>query len=78
MVCMWPTDPYRLLQIRQERYQGASYSDASTCQREIAQAESLFRQNDIPFLNTTRMSVEEIGAMIVHRQSEPNPFGQAN
>lgn len=64
-------DPYRLLQIRQERYQGASYSDASTCQREIAQSESLFRHNQVPFLNTTRMSVEEIGAMIVHRTKPP-------
>ena len=60
-------DPYRLLQIRQQRYQGSTYSTADTCQREIAQAESLFRKQAVPFLNTTRMSVEEIGAMIVHR-----------
>ncbi len=60
-------DPYRLLQIRQQRYQGSSYSNADTCQREIAQAENLFRKTAVPFLNTTRMSVEEIGAMIVNR-----------
>lgn len=59
-------DPFRLLQIRQQRYQG-DYSSASTCQREIAQAEALFRSQNIPWLNTTRMSVEEIGAMIVNR-----------
>lgn len=60
-------DPFRLLQIRQQRYQGSSYSDASTCMREIAQAESIFRSEQMPYLNTTKMSVEEIGAMIVNR-----------
>jgi len=60
-------DPYRLLQIREQRYQGSSYSTADTCQREIAQAESLYRKASVPFLNTTRMSVEEIGAMIVNK-----------
>lgn len=60
-------DPFRLLQIRQQRYHGSSYSDASTCMREIAQAESIFRSEKVPYLNTTSMSVEEIGAMIVNR-----------
>ncbi len=60
-------DPFRLLQIRQQRYQGSTYSTAATCQREIAQAEALFRSHGIPWLNTTRMSVEEIGAMVVNR-----------
>lgn len=60
-------DPFRLLQIRQQRYQGSNYSTAATCQREIAQAEALFRSNHLPWLNTTRMSVEEIGAMVVNR-----------
>ena len=60
-------DPYRLLQIRQERYAGSSYSPAETCQREVAQAESMFRGSQVPYLNTTKMSIEEIGAMILHR-----------
>lgn len=62
-------DPTRLLQIRQERLPGSNYADPDTCQREIAQAESLFRANRVPLLNTTRMSVEEIGAMIVNKVS---------
>ena len=65
-------DPFRLLQIRQQRYQGSSYSDSTTCMREIAQAESVFRAEKIPFLNTTKMSVEEIGAMIVNRTRPQN------
>jgi len=60
-------DPTRLLQIRHERLPGTNYADAATCQREIAQAESLFRSNRVPFLNSTRMSVEELGAMIVNK-----------
>lgn len=63
-------DPFRLLQIRQQRYQGSTYSDASTCMREIAQAESIFRSEGMPYLNTTKMSVEEIGAMIVNRTKQ--------
>lgn len=70
-------DPYRLLQIRQERYKGSKYSTADTCQREIAQAENLFRKQSVPYLNTTRMSVEEIGAMIVHRTKGAPPSGAA-
>ena len=60
-------DPFRLLQIRQERYAGSTYSSSETCQREVAQAESMFRGSHVPYLNTTKMSIEEIGAMILHR-----------
>lgn len=60
-------DPFRLLQIRQERYAGSSYSSSETCEREVAQAESMFRSSEVPYLNTTKMSIEEIGAMILHR-----------
>ncbi len=60
-------DPFRLLQIRQERYSGQSYSSSKMCQTEVAQAESIFRVARIPYINTTKMSIEEIGATIRHR-----------
>lgn len=60
-------DPQRLLQIRQERYKGDSYSSVQTCQQEVAQAENIYRTARIPYLNTTKMSVEEIGATIIHK-----------
>jgi len=60
-------DPFRLLQIRQERYSGASYSSSQACEVEVAQAESMFRSHGIPVLNTTRMSIEEIGTTIMHK-----------
>ncbi|PID63941.1 MAG: phosphoenolpyruvate synthase regulatory protein [Gammaproteobacteria bacterium] len=59
-------DPFRLLQIRRERYHGSSYSDASVCQKEVAQAEHIYRSAGMPVFNTTRMSVEEIGAKILN------------
>ncbi len=60
-------DPMRLLQIRQERYKGDTYSSIKTCQLEVAQAESIFRAAKIPYLNTTRMSIEEIAATILQK-----------
>lgn len=58
-------DPLRLMQIRQERYGGQSYSSANACQSEVAQAEAIFRQAKLEFVNTTRMSIEEISATII-------------
>ncbi len=62
-------DPYRLQQIRQERYSGDSYASPETCQFEVAQAEALYRNNNVPYVNTTKKSVEEIGAYILHKAS---------
>lgn len=62
-------DPFRLQQIRQERYSGEVYASAKTCQFEVAQTEAMYRSANIPFVNTTKKSVEEIGAHIVHKGS---------
>jgi len=62
-------DPYRLQQIRQERYSGDTYASAQTCQFEVAQAEALYRSGGVPYVNTTKKSVEEIGAYILHKAS---------
>jgi regulator of PEP synthase PpsR (kinase-PPPase family) len=58
-------DPYRLQQVRQERYNRDSYASSRQCQYEIAQAEAIFRKAKIKFLNSTQMSVEELGAKIM-------------
>ncbi len=62
-------DPYRLQQIRQERYSGDTYASAKTCQFEVAQTEALYRANGVPYVNTTKKSIEEIGAHILHEAS---------
>lgn len=62
-------DPYRLQQIRQERFTGDTYASAQTCQFEVAQAEALYRASNTEYVNTTKKSVEEIGAYILHKAS---------
>lgn len=59
--------PERLQQIRRERRPEASYSSFAQCEYEVAQAEALFRQEGVPYLDTTAMSVEEIAATIVQQ-----------
>ena len=59
--------PERLQQIRQERRPDSSYASLATCQREVHQAEGFFRALNIPFLDSTTMSIEEIASTIVHR-----------
>jgi len=62
-------DPFRLQQIRQQRFSGDTYASPKTCQFEVAQAEAMYRFAGIPFVNTTKKSVEEIGAYILHEAS---------
>ncbi|HEX9626020.1 MAG TPA: pyruvate, water dikinase regulatory protein [Acidiferrobacterales bacterium] len=58
-------DPRRLQEIRQERQPGSHYASLKQCQREVHQAESLYRAAGVPWIDTTRMSVEEIATTIL-------------
>ncbi len=60
-------NPERLQKIRAERMPDSRYSSLTQCQREVAMAEYLFISKNIPFLNITTMSVEEIVATILHK-----------
>jgi hypothetical protein len=59
--------PERLQQIRTERSPNSRYASLENCQTEIKQAEVLMRQAQIPFLDVTTMSVEEIATTIMHQ-----------
>jgi regulator of PEP synthase PpsR (kinase-PPPase family) len=59
--------PERLAQIRQERQPDSDYAGINNCRNELRQAEALFKKYDIPYLDTTSMSIEEIAASILHR-----------
>lgn len=59
------TDANRLVNIRQERRPNSRYSSAEQCRFELQAAEEMYHRHQIPFLNTTTMSVEEIAARIV-------------
>jgi regulator of PEP synthase PpsR (kinase-PPPase family) len=60
--------PQRLQQIRRERRPEATYSSIRQCEYEVAQAEALYRQENIPYLDTSAMSVEEISATILQHK----------
>ena len=54
----------QLSRIREERRPGSPYASLRTCQREVSQVEELFQLENVPFLNVTSISIEEIAAQI--------------
>lgn len=60
-------DPTRLHQIRQERRSDSRYASLPQCQFEVEKAEKIFRRENIPFINTSSASIEEIATTILHQ-----------
>ena len=58
-------DPQRLEHIRTERRPNSQYASTEQCRREVAEVENMFRREKIPFLNSTRYSIEEIVTKII-------------
>jgi len=61
-------DPKRLQAIRHERRPDSRYSSDRQCQEEIRNVESMFRRENISFLDTTHHSVEEISTRMISEQ----------
>lgn len=59
------TEPETLREIREQRRPNSRYASADQCDYEIRQSEALYRKNNIPYLNTVTISVEEISAKII-------------
>ena len=59
------TEAHRLANIRQERRPDSRYSSIEQCRFELRATEEMYHRHNIPYLNTTTMSVEEIAAKIV-------------
>ncbi len=59
--------PERLSVIRSKRRPNSRYASLAQCRREVTWAEALYRQEGIPFIQTTSVSVEEIAIIIRHR-----------
>jgi regulator of PEP synthase PpsR (kinase-PPPase family) len=59
--------PERLQQIRNERRPNSKYSSSSQVEFEVRAAEAIFRRYDIPCLNTTECSIEEIASRILDK-----------
>jgi len=59
------TDLQRLMNIRQERRPNSRYASADQCRFELRAVEDMYLRHQIPYINTSRMSVEEISARII-------------
>jgi len=57
--------PTRLAQIRQERRPNSRYASLENCRYEIEAAQKLMRRENIPWLDSTAKSIEEISATIM-------------
>jgi len=58
--------PERLQLVRNERRPGSRYSTLANCQFEVRAAEALMRQEGVSYIDTSRKSIEEIAATILH------------
>lgn len=58
-------DPRQLQRIRQERRPDRRYSSLEQCKKEVSLAEQLFKHYNLPYLDTTSMSIEEISARLL-------------
>ncbi|WP_392565371.1 pyruvate, water dikinase regulatory protein [Utexia brackfieldae] len=67
-------DVDRLVEIRNERRANSRYASYAQCQFEIKETEALFQREHIPFVNSTRQSVEEIAAKIMATQNIQRRF----
>ncbi len=57
----------RLQSIRSERRPNSTYADLKNCEYEIREAEALMRRENIPFLDATSKSVEELATTIMQQ-----------
>lgn len=58
-------DPMRLHEIRTVRRPNSTYSSFQQCMYEAREIEALYRKENIPFINTTSRSVEELAVKIM-------------
>ena len=58
-------DAKRLANIREERRPASRYASIKQCRTEVRKVESLFKTFQIPFINSTNTSVEEISTRVV-------------
>lgn len=59
--------PARLQSIRSARRPNSDYSDLRNCEREVREAEALMLRENIPFLDATSKSVEELATTIMQQ-----------
>ena len=58
-------EPERLSAIRHERKANSRYASLQQCEMELRAAQAMFNKENIPFINTTHLSIEEISTRIL-------------
>ncbi|AQQ69465.1 phosphoenolpyruvate synthase regulatory protein [Microbulbifer agarilyticus] len=58
-------DPRRLMSIRQERRANSRYASPEQCEFEVRQVEQMLRRAQIPYLDATELSVEELATRLM-------------
>ncbi|MCX7116498.1 MAG: kinase/pyrophosphorylase [Legionellales bacterium] len=58
-------DPQRLQHIRSERRPNTQYASVEQCRLEISEVEAMYQEERIPYLNSTRFSIEEIATKVM-------------
>jgi [pyruvate, water dikinase]-phosphate phosphotransferase / [pyruvate, water dikinase] kinase len=58
-------NPERLQHIRTERRPDSKYASLEQCRLEVQEVEAMYQRENIPWLNSTRFSVEEIATKIL-------------
>jgi hypothetical protein len=66
-------DPLRLQEIREKRRPGSKYASLPYCQLEVRQAERFFSRYDLPVLDSTTRSIEELASQIVRVHHVQHP-----
>lgn len=59
--------PDRLSLIRNERRANSKYASLRQCENEVREVEAIYRRFQIPYINTTDISIEEISATILDK-----------
>lgn len=60
--------PQRLSAVRNERRSHSKYASIEQCRFEIAQAQAMFEDNQIPYTDSSNRSVEEIAAIVLEQK----------
>lgn len=64
-LCGLLVQPRQLAGIREERQPGSAYASLAQCQKELRAALEIYRSADIPYLDASHMSVEEIATRLM-------------
>ncbi len=58
-------DTQRLQQIRSERRPNSKYASAEQCRLEVTEVETMYQKEKIPYINSTKYSIEEIATKVL-------------